>query len=213
MAVQWWRQGLRTGSDAGLKFADSRRAVLRLLGTAFRVPGRVCYVESSGWPAAQSGYRRSTGLERTELVVQRIKALLTSGELKAGSRLPPEELADRLTSAGPRSEPPSNAIGDGDHRARPGSEPTLQSRYRQSSTSRCSFMALINNTSTESSSRPADHRGRAGRDGGAARNLCRHRSAADGDRWDALHQGTTRRPSWGTICDSIRRWPAPPTTS
>ena len=48
----------------------------------------------------------------TELVVQRIKELLASGELKAGSRLPPErDLADMLHISRPSLRTALKAVG------------------------------------------------------------------------------------------------------
>ena len=87
----------------------------------------------------------------TELVVQRIKALLTSGELKAGSRLPPErELADQLSISRPSLRTALKALSVmGIIRARPGSGTYIAESIPAVFNEPMHFMALINNTSTE----------------------------------------------------------------
>lgn len=75
----------------------------------------------------------------TELVVQRIKELLTRGELKAGSRLPPErELAEMLNISRPSLRTALKALSVmGIIRAKPGAGTSSPSHSRKSSPSRC----------------------------------------------------------------------------
>ena len=87
----------------------------------------------------------------TELVVQRIKELLESGELKAGSRLPPErELADRLSISRPSLRTALKALSVmGIIRAKPGAGTYIADSLPEVFTEPMRFMTLINNTSDE----------------------------------------------------------------
>jgi GntR family transcriptional repressor for pyruvate dehydrogenase complex len=87
----------------------------------------------------------------TELVVQRIKELLAQGELKAGSRLPPErELADMLNISRPSLRTALKALSVmGIIRAKPGAGTYIAESLPEVFTEPMHFMTLINNTSAE----------------------------------------------------------------
>ncbi len=87
----------------------------------------------------------------TELVVQRIKELLERGELKAGSRLPPErELADMLHISRPSLRTALKALSVmGIIRAKPGAGTYIAESLPEVFTEPMHFMTLINNTSVE----------------------------------------------------------------
>ena len=87
----------------------------------------------------------------TELVVQRIKELLTRGELKAGSRLPPErELAEMLNISRPSLRTALKALSVmGIIRAKPGAGTYIAESLPEVFTEPMHFMTLINNTSAE----------------------------------------------------------------
>src|SRR5262249_18859451 len=87
----------------------------------------------------------------TELVVQRIKELLESGELKAGSRLPPErELADMLNISRPSLRTALKALSVmGIIRAKPGAGTYIAEAIPEVFTEPMHFMTLIHNTSVE----------------------------------------------------------------
>jgi GntR family transcriptional repressor for pyruvate dehydrogenase complex len=87
----------------------------------------------------------------TELVVQRIKELLTKGELKAGSRLPPErELAERLQISRPSLRTALKALSVmGIIRAKPGSGTYIAESLPEIFTAPMQFLTLINQTSAE----------------------------------------------------------------
>ncbi|HKQ80286.1 MAG TPA: FadR/GntR family transcriptional regulator [Blastocatellia bacterium] len=87
----------------------------------------------------------------TELVVQRIKELLERGELKAGSRLPPErELADMLHISRPSLRTALKALSVmGIIHAKPGAGTYIANSLPEVFTEPMHFMTLINNTSVE----------------------------------------------------------------
>jgi len=87
----------------------------------------------------------------TELVVQRIKDLLAHGELKAGSRLPPErELAEMLNISRPSLRTALKALSVmGIIRAKPGAGTFIAESLPEVFTEPMHFMTLINNTSVE----------------------------------------------------------------
>lgn len=87
----------------------------------------------------------------TELVVQRIKDLLARGELRAGSRLPPErELADMLNISRPSLRTALKALSVmGIIRAKPGAGTYIAESIPEVFTEPMHFMTLINNTSVE----------------------------------------------------------------
>ena len=87
----------------------------------------------------------------TELVVQRIKELLERGELKAGSRLPPErELADMLNISRPSLRTALKALSVmGIIRAKPGAGTYIAEEIPEVFTEPMHFMTLIHNTSVE----------------------------------------------------------------
>src|SRR5262245_28228538 len=87
----------------------------------------------------------------TELVVQRIKELLARGELKAGSRLPPErELADMLHISRPSLRTALKALSVmGIIRAKPGAGTYIAESLPEVFTEPMHFMTLINNTGVE----------------------------------------------------------------
>ncbi|MGH9844172.1 MAG: FadR/GntR family transcriptional regulator [Blastocatellia bacterium] len=87
----------------------------------------------------------------TELVVQRIKELLERGELKAGSRLPPErELADMLSISRPSLRTALKALSVmGIIRAKPGAGTYIAEEIPAVFTEPMHFMTLIHNTSVE----------------------------------------------------------------
>jgi GntR family transcriptional repressor for pyruvate dehydrogenase complex len=87
----------------------------------------------------------------TELVVQRIKDLLGRGELRAGSRLPPErELADMLHISRPSLRTALKALSVmGVIRAKPGAGTYIAQSLPEVFTEPMHFMTLINNTSVE----------------------------------------------------------------
>jgi GntR family transcriptional regulator, transcriptional repressor for pyruvate dehydrogenase complex len=87
----------------------------------------------------------------TELVVERIKELLARGELKAGSRLPPErELADMLNISRPSLRTALKALSVmGIIRAKPGAGTYIAESLPEVFTEPMHFMTLINNTSVE----------------------------------------------------------------
>lgn len=87
----------------------------------------------------------------TELVVQRIKELLARGDLKAGSRLPPErELADMLNISRPSLRTALKALSVmGIIRAKPGAGTYIAESLPEVFTEPMHFMTLINNTSVE----------------------------------------------------------------
>lgn len=87
----------------------------------------------------------------TELVVQRIKELLARGELKAGSRLPPErELADMLHISRPSLRTALKALSVmGVIRAKPGAGTYIAKSLPEVFTEPMHFMTLINNTSVD----------------------------------------------------------------
>ncbi len=87
----------------------------------------------------------------TELVVQRIKELLERGELKAGSRLPPErELADMLNISRPSLRTALKALSVmGIINAKPGAGTYIAESLPEVFTEPMRFMTLINNTSDE----------------------------------------------------------------
>lgn len=100
-------------------------------------------MESSMVPIDRSGI--------TELVVQRIKELLTKGELKAGSRLPPErELAERFHISRPSLRTALKALSVmGIIRAKPGSGTYIAESLPEIFTAPMQFLTLINQTSAE----------------------------------------------------------------
>jgi GntR family transcriptional repressor for pyruvate dehydrogenase complex len=87
----------------------------------------------------------------TELVVQRIKELLARGELKAGSRLPPErELADMLHISRPSLRTALKALSVmGVIHAKPGAGTYIANSLPEVFTEPMHFMTLINNTSVD----------------------------------------------------------------
>ncbi len=87
----------------------------------------------------------------TELVVQRIKELLARGELKAGSRLPPErELADMLHISRPSLRTALKALSVmGIIRAKPGAGTYIAESLPEIFTEPMHFMTLINHTSVD----------------------------------------------------------------
>lgn len=87
----------------------------------------------------------------TELVVQRIKELLERGELKAGSRLPPErELAEMLHISRPSLRTALKALSVmGIIHAKPGAGTYIANSLPEVFTEPMRFMTLINNTSDE----------------------------------------------------------------
>lgn len=87
----------------------------------------------------------------TELVVQRIKDLLERGDLKAGSRLPPErDLADMLSISRPSLRTALKALSVmGIIRAKPGAGTYIADSIPEVFTEPMHFMTLINNTSVE----------------------------------------------------------------
>lgn len=87
----------------------------------------------------------------TELVVQRIKELLERGELKAGSRLPPErELAEMLHISRPSLRTALKALSVmGIINAKPGAGTYIAESLPEVFTEPMRFMTLINNTSDE----------------------------------------------------------------
>jgi len=87
----------------------------------------------------------------TELVVQRIKELLERGELKAGSRLPPErELADMLHISRPSLRTALKALSVmGIINAKPGAGTYIAESLPEVFTEPMRFMTLIHNTSDE----------------------------------------------------------------
>jgi GntR family transcriptional regulator, transcriptional repressor for pyruvate dehydrogenase complex len=86
----------------------------------------------------------------TELVVQRIKELLQQGELKAGSRLPPErELADMLSISRPSLRTALKALSVmGIIRAKPGAGTFIADSLPEIFAEPMAFMTLIHNTTT-----------------------------------------------------------------
>jgi len=100
-------------------------------------------IQSSMVPIDRSGI--------TELVVQRIKELLTKGELKAGSRLPPErELAERFNISRPSLRTALKALSVmGIIRAKPGSGTYIAESLPEIFTAPMQFLTLINQTSAE----------------------------------------------------------------
>lgn len=101
------------------------------------------HINSSMAPIDRSGI--------TELVVQRIKDLLARGELKAGSRLPPErELAEMLNISRPSLRTALKALSVmGIIRAKPGAGTYIAESLPEVFTEPMHFMTLINNTSVE----------------------------------------------------------------
>ncbi|NOT59103.1 MAG: FadR family transcriptional regulator [Acidobacteria bacterium] len=87
----------------------------------------------------------------TELVVERIKNLLEQGDLKAGSRLPPErELADMLDISRPSLRTALKALSVmGIIRAKPGAGTYIADSLPEVFTEPMRFMTLINHTSDE----------------------------------------------------------------
>ncbi len=87
----------------------------------------------------------------TELVVERIKHLLENGDLKAGSRLPPErELADMLDISRPSLRTALKALSVmGIIRAKPGAGTYIADSLPEVFTEPMRFMTLINQTSDE----------------------------------------------------------------
>jgi len=87
----------------------------------------------------------------TELVVQRIKDLLARGELRAGSRLPPErELAEMLNISRPSLRTALKALSVmGIIRAKPGAGTYIAESLPEVFTEPMHFMTLINNTCVE----------------------------------------------------------------
>ncbi|HKX32721.1 MAG TPA: FadR/GntR family transcriptional regulator [Blastocatellia bacterium] len=85
----------------------------------------------------------------TELVVERIKELLTRGELKAGSRLPPErELAQMLNISRPSLRTALKALSVmGVIHAKPGAGTYIAESLPAVFAEPMQFMTLINNTS------------------------------------------------------------------
>lgn len=86
----------------------------------------------------------------TELVVQRIKELLQRGELKAGSRLPPErELAEMLGISRPSLRTALKALSVmGIIRAKPGAGTFIAEARPEIFAEPMEFMTLIHNTKT-----------------------------------------------------------------
>jgi GntR family transcriptional regulator, transcriptional repressor for pyruvate dehydrogenase complex len=86
----------------------------------------------------------------TELVVQRIKELLQQGELKAGSRLPPErELADMLGISRPSLRTALKALSVmGIIRAKPGAGTFIAESSKEIFAEPMQFHTLIHNTET-----------------------------------------------------------------
>lgn len=87
----------------------------------------------------------------TELVVQRIKQLLEQGELKAGSRLPPErELAESLNISRPSLRTALKALSVmGIIRAKPGAGTYIAESLPEIFNEPMHFMTLIHNISYE----------------------------------------------------------------
>src|SRR5262245_28986317 len=87
----------------------------------------------------------------TELVVQRIKELLEGGELRAGSRLPPErELADMLSISRPSLRTALKALSVmGIISAKPGAVTYIAEEIPEVFTEPMHFMTLIHNTSVD----------------------------------------------------------------
>lgn len=86
----------------------------------------------------------------TELVVQRIKELLQQGELKAGSRLPPErELAEMLSISRPSLRTALKALSVmGIIRAKPGAGTFIAEALPEVFAEPMEFMTLIHKTET-----------------------------------------------------------------
>ncbi len=86
----------------------------------------------------------------TELVVQRIKELLQQGELKAGSRLPPErELAEMLSISRPSLRTALKALSlMGIIRAKPGAGTYIAQSLPEIFAEPMEFMTLIHKTAT-----------------------------------------------------------------
>ncbi len=86
----------------------------------------------------------------TELVVQRIKELLQQGELKAGSRLPPErELAEMLSISRPSLRTALKALSVmGIIRAKPGAGTFIAESMPEIFAEPMAFLTLIHNTET-----------------------------------------------------------------
>ena len=87
----------------------------------------------------------------TELVVQRIKELLERGELRAGSRLPPErDLAEMLHISRPSLRTALKALSVmGIIRAKPGAGTYIAESLPEIFTEPMHFLTLINHTSVE----------------------------------------------------------------
>ncbi len=105
-------------------------------------------------PHANQLHTKMTPIDRagiTELVVQRIKELLEQGELKAGSRLPPErELAEMLNISRPSLRTALKALSVmGIIRAKPGAGTYIADSLPEVFTEPMRFMTLIHNTSDE----------------------------------------------------------------
>lgn len=108
--------------------------------TAVRNPK---HIDSSITPIDRSGI--------TELVVRRIKELLESGDLKAGSRLPPErELAEMLGISRPSLRTALKALSVmGIIRAKPGAGTFIAEAIPEIFLEPMQFMALINKTALD----------------------------------------------------------------
>jgi GntR family transcriptional regulator, transcriptional repressor for pyruvate dehydrogenase complex len=114
-------------------------------GKALRKAGNgfATQAESSIAPIDRSGI--------TELVVQRIKELLERGDLKGGSRLPPErELAEMLGISRPSLRTALKALSVmGIIRAKPGAGTFIAEAIPEIFLEPMHFMTLINNTALE----------------------------------------------------------------
>lgn len=106
-------------------------------------PFQAAYSESAMAPIDRSGI--------TELVVQRIKELLERGDLKGGSRLPPErELAEMLGISRPSLRTALKALSVmGIVRAKPGAGTFIAEAIPEIFMEPMHFMTLINNTALE----------------------------------------------------------------
>jgi GntR family transcriptional repressor for pyruvate dehydrogenase complex len=106
-------------------------------------PFQAAYSESAMAPIDRSGI--------TELVVQRIKELLERGDLKGGSRLPPErELAEMLGISRPSLRTALKALSVmGIIRAKPGAGTFIAEAIPEIFMEPMHFMTLINNTAIE----------------------------------------------------------------
>ncbi|MBI1763716.1 MAG: FadR family transcriptional regulator [Acidobacteria bacterium] len=150
----------------------------------------------------------------TELVVQRIKELLEQGDLKAGSRLPPErELADMLSISRPSLRTALKALSVmGIIRAKPGAGTYIAESLPEVFTEPMRFMTLINNTSDEEvfEARLIIEAGLGNWPPNARPLRICGRSPSKSKR--CAKRWTTPNSSCATTCAFIRRLRAPPAT-